>query len=439
VSLLRSVAWLGAALSLAALAPPIEAQPREVSIDIRSAGGRRIRVHLEGFEASGGAARDVRLLADQVLADDLTWSAVFTVSRAWVSGEQPFDVQAMIGGKLSVNGGQVKLVGEIRDFPAKRSIAVHEYRGPVAQLRKLVHRFADDVVFQFTGEPGVAQTRIAYVAEQEGAKELWVMDYDGANRTPLTADRSIALSPGWSPEGSLILFTSFRGGRSAQIFVVSSSGGRSFLVSGRPGNNIAASYSPDGRGIVCSLSQDGNSEIYRLDARGTNPVRLTNHPGIDTSPCWAPTGREIAFTSDRTGAPQVYLMDSEGGSLRRLTYDLGYTDSPSWSPKGDRLALVARTGGGFEIYVCRPDGADLRLVASGGNNENPRWSPDGRHLVFSSDREGTRALYVSDLDGAPPRRLDTGSAAVRTPAWGPRPASLDSAFRLDSSTPSPGR
>ncbi len=436
----RAAGWAAITLAAGTLVASAQDVPREVSIDIRSGAARKIRIHLDGFDAGGDAAgRAARVEADQVLANDLASSAVFAVSRAWVPGEQPFDVQAVISGRVSVSGSQVRLSGEIRDFPARRPIATREYRGPSAALRRLVHQFADDIVYQFTGEYGVAQTRIAFVAEESGAKELWVMDVDGANARALTQDRSIALSPSWSPEGSLVLFTSFRGGRQAQVYVVSSQGGRPYLVSGRPGNNIAASYSPDGREIVCALSVEGNAEIYRLDARGGQPRRLTTHPGIDTSPAWSPTGREIAFTSDRTGTPQVYLMDSEGGSLRRLTYDVNYTDSPQWAPKGDRIAFVARTGAGFDIYTCRPDGGDVRLVITGGNNENPHWSPDGRHLVFSSDRDGRRGLYVSDLDAAPPRPLDTGGRVALSPAWSPRPEPGGSAYQLQPTDPIPAR
>jgi TolB protein len=425
---------------LAALAAPALAQtPTDVRIDISSGEGRRIRVHCEALQTAGDrSAGSWGAQADEVLARDLDWSAVFTVSRSWVAGQQPVEVQAVVGGKLTVSGGQVRLAGEVRDFPARRPILVREYRASLKEWRTAVHQFADDVVLQFTGEPGVAQTRIAFVAQSGRNKELYVMDYDGARLAPLTDDRSIALSPAWSPEGSLLLFTSYRGGAGPRLFVLPSAGGRPYLISGRPGINTSASYSPDGRQIVCTLSHDGNSEIYLLDARGGAPQRLTNSRGIDTSPTWSPTGREVAFTSDRTGTPQVHVMDREGGNLRRLNYDVNYTDSPAWSPKGDRIAFVARAGGGFEIYTCRPDGSDTRLVVSGGSNENPRWSPDGRHLVFSSNREGGRGLFVSHLDGTPPRRLPTGSLIALSPAWSPRPPATGSAIRVNPGSSNPG-
>ena len=410
-------------LALAALAPravDVRADsPTDVRIDIRSDVTRRIRIHEESLKVSGGGPAIPGLQADELLAADLDASAVFTVSRGW-RGTQPFDVQAIIGGEWSASGGQIRLTGRIWDFPARRAILSREYRAPLADWRSALHRFADDVVLQFTGEPGVANSRIAFVARSGRDKELYVADADGFNPRALTSDRSIALSPGWAPDGSLLLFTSYRGGHGPRLYVTPSGGGAIYTISARPGNNTSAAYSPDGREIACTLSQDGNAEIYVLDARGGSPRRLTSNRGIDTSPTWSPTGREIAFTSDRSGMPEVYVMDRDGGNVRRLTFDANYTDSPAWSPKGDRIAFVARTSDGFEIDVCKADGSDLRHVVTGGSNENPRWSPDGRHLVFASNRGGAPGLYVSDLDDRPPRRLDLGALVASSPAWSPR-------------------
>lgn len=429
----RGARWAaGLALTVLGLvAATASSQTRDVRIDISSGLGRRIRLHCESLQASGGReARTFSVQADEVLANDLDNSSVFSASRSWAAGQQPFDVQAVVGGQFKVSGDQVRLAGEVRDFPARRPILLKEYRGPLREWRTLIHQFADDIVLQFTGEAGVAGTRIAFIGQKGQEKELMVMDYDGAGRRALTSDRSIAQSPAWAPDGSLLLFTSYREG-GPRIYVTPADGGRVYLISGREGLNTSASYSPDGRSIVCTLSRDGNPEIYELDARGGSPRRLTNNRGIDTSPTWSPTGREIAFTSDRSGSPHVYIMDRDGGNVRRLTYDADYTDSPAWSPKGDRIAFVSRTGGGFDIYVCRADGSGTRAVVVGGSNENPRWSPDGRHLVFTSNRGGSFGLYVTDLDDRPPRRLDTGGWIALSPAWSPRMAGMRSAMNVD--------
>ena len=417
---LRSLAvFLGVvALAGAWAAARVSAQG-DVRIDVKSGAIARLPLRcesLQGPQSGNASARD----ADGVLANDLQNSAVFEVDRQWAPSANDPQPQFVTSGRWSVEGSQVKLAGELRDFPARRPILVRDYSGPASDWRRVLHRFSDDCVQQITGERGVADTRVAFVVKEGQNKELWIMDADGANARALTADKSIVQSPSWSPEGSLLLFTSWRAGNGPAVWVMSPEQRKPYLISGRPGLNTSAAYSPDGQKIACTLSQDGNAEIYVLDARGGGAQRLTNHRSIDTAPAWSPTGRELAFTSDRSGSPQIYLMDAVGGSIRRLTFDVDYTDSPAWSPKGDRIAFVTRVGGGFDVWTCRADGTGAKPAVTGGNNENPRWSADGRHLVFASDRDGGYGLWVTDLDGAVPRKLDTGGRRAMSPAWSPR-------------------
>jgi TolB protein len=273
--------------------------PTDVRIDISRGQGSRIRIYCESLKPAGDRGSSTwSVQADEVLAHDLDWSAVFAVTRAWTASGEPFDVQAVIGGTLTVKGNQLRLNGEVKDFPARRVILVKEYRGSVGDWRSMVHQFADDIVLQFTGESGVSQTRIVFDVQEGRNKELYVMDYDGARLTQLSRDQSIALSPAWSPEGSLLLFTSYRGGGGPRIYVSSLTQWKPYVISARKGNNTSASYSPDGKQIACTLSQDGNAEIYLLDARGGSPQRLTNSRGIDTSPAWSPPGER--WRSPRT-------------------------------------------------------------------------------------------------------------------------------------------
>lgn len=410
---------LGVCALLAGAAELALPQGAEVRIDVKSGAIARLPLQCEPFAGPGTAPVPTHD-AEQVLANDLQASAVFAVNRQWAPDAASQAPQFVTTGQWSVSGSSVRLHGELRDFPARRPILVQDYQGTTAEWRRVLHRFSDDCVQQITGERGVADSRIAFVVPEGRDKELWEMDADGFGAHALTADHSLAQSPSWSPEGSLLLFTSWRGGSGPQIWVMSPELRKPFLVSGRPGLNTSASYSPDGQRIACTLSQDGNAEVYSLDARGGTPRRLTNHRAIDTSPSWSPTGREIAFTSDRSGNPQIYVMDSEGGNVHRLTYDVDYTDSPVWSPKGDRIAFVTRVGGGFDVWTCRADGTGGKPAITGGNNENPRWSADGRHLVFASNRDGGYGLWVTDLDGVLPHKLDTGGRRAMSPAWSPR-------------------
>lgn len=418
---MRQFSFVSAVLLLALVAAvPVVAQT-DVRLDVSTGQTRRLPIRTEPLTPVGDrSARGTSLTADELLAADLTQSGAFDVTRSWVTPATPAEApQAIVGGRWTVKGQELVLLGQVRDFPARRAVFEREYRGTLGGWRRLVHQFADDIVLQFTGAPGVASTQIAFVVQDGRNKELWLMDADGFGMRPLTNDRSLVQSPSWAPDGSKLLLTSYRDGR-PKLWSMAVADRRMSLVSGRPGLNTSGAWSPDGREIACTLSQDGNAEIYLLDAGGGSARRLTNSRSIDTAPTWSPTGQEIAFTSDRGGSPQVYVMDREGGNVRRLNFDVGYTDSPAWSPRGDRIAFVARNGNGFDVYVCRPDGSGTMMVATGGANENPRWSPDGRHLVFTSNRGGSPGLWISNLDGTPLRRLDTGGRRASSPAWSPR-------------------
>jgi len=66
------------------------------------------------------------------------------------------------------------------------------------------------------GIAGIAESKIYFVSERTGHKEIWMMDYDGANQQQITHQGSISLSPRVSPDGSRLAFSSISkaGGRS---------------------------------------------------------------------------------------------------------------------------------------------------------------------------------------------------------------------------------
>lgn len=412
----------------------------EVRIDLSTDVQKRIGLILEGFEMAGDRASSGAAAAQTsaILSNDLEGSGLFQISRAWQTpGALPADAQAVVGGKVTINGNTLVLTGEIKDFPARRSIAHGDYRGTPAELRRLVHRFADDIALQLTGEAGVAQTRIAFVTKGARTSELHIVDVDGFGARPLTAFQSPLTSPAWSPDGREVVFSALRGA-AWNLYGVPAYGGASRLVTRGGTLNIAPAVAPDGA-IAYASNKDGNSEIYVANSDGSNARRLTVNRSIDTSPSWAPNGQRLAFTSDRGGSAQVYVMDRDGGNQRRLISGFSYSDSPDWSPKGDRIAFVVRTGGGFDVYMANADGSNPRALATGGSNENPHWSPDGRLIVFSSNRAGTRGLFITDLRGTIVRRIEV-PGRVANPAWSPRPASgTVSSNRAAPSSTNPGR
>jgi TolB protein len=291
-------------------------------------------------------------------------------------------------------------------------------------VRKAAHMLADMIIDRIGGARGIAQTQIAFIGERtagkEIVKELYLMDYDGNDPQPITAYKSIVMTPAWSPDAEKIAFTSFRRGP-PDIEILSRLDHRPFTFERAGGNTFTPAWSPDGSKIAFATSRDGASpEIYVADWNGKNLHRLTTGKSANNSPVWNPkTSREIAFISDRSGSSQIYVMDADGTNVRRLLDEGGHADEPAWSPDGERIAFTWQRSktSNFDIYIHEfASGRNVQITSDAGDNERPSWAPDGRHLVFESSRNGGRQIFSMLLDGTRVRQLTT-TGRNTAPAW----------------------
>jgi TolB protein len=328
---------------------------------------------------------------------------------------------ALVKGTLERSGDRIAVEVRLFDVVERRELAGKRYRSPAADLPRIAHKFADEILRVFTGEAGPFDSRIAFVSTRGGrSKELHVLTFDAESPTPLTSDRSIALSPSWSPDAREILFASYREGAPG-FFVFDVASRRLARLARAGGLSAGGAWSPDGTLLAVAREVGGNPEIVLLRRDGQVERRLTDHPGIDVSPVWSPDGRQIAFCSDRTGGPQIFIVGADGRNARRVTFGGTYSTSPSWSPRGDRLAYTSRVGGRFHIFTVEPGGGrGEQLTSGGGDNEDPSWSPDGRYLVFSSTRTGHAQLFMTDRTGRLEKQLTRGSGDDSSPAWSAR-------------------
>jgi TolB protein len=436
----RPLWWSVGAWVLAVVMAAVAAEAADVYLSISRGGGQRLRIAIPDFKPEeGGSTADPALgqTMAKTLADDLRLYRFFGIIdnprflqealqasapggdiafKAWTE----IGAQALVVGTYGLDGRDLLVECRLYDVGGQRMITGKRYRGPADAASSIMHRCADEIMVRFTGEPGIAQTKIAFLSRQNGNKELFVMDHNGANVRQLTRDRSIVLSPAWAPDGQEIAITTYRD-RNPDLFAIGLNGNGRRPLSQRAGINSAPAWSPDGSRIALVLSTDGNPEIYTMNRQGGDLRRLTNHSAIETSPAWSPTGRQLAFVSNRAGSPQIYIMDAEGSNVRRLTYQGNYNASPSWSPRGDRITFASMEGGRFDVYVVNVDGSGLsRLTMGNGSNENPSWSPDGRFLVFSSTRSGVSQLYRMYDDGSGQQPLTSLQGGALSPVWSPR-------------------
>jgi TolB protein len=318
----------------------------------------------------------------------------------------------------TINAGWDKATASISIFYPMVIEPVHEqqFSFKADDARNAAHQISAWITKMLTGEDGAFTSKIVFVVKSGGNKELWTMDWDGANPRALTRDNNTNMSPTWAPDGQTIYYTSFKGGN-ADIYKLNVASGKSAPFVNSPRVDSAPSCSPDGNWVAYSSSSDGNSEIYIVRPDGSGKSQLTISYGIDTSPSWGRTSRELVFTSDRTGGPQIYRMDVDGAGVQRLTYSGSYNETGRWSPRGDLIAFASREIG-FQIFTITPQGSGERRVTDPGSNLDPSWSPDGMKLCYSSVQGGKSAIWTCNWDGTGTRQLSFGLDASQ-PQWGP--------------------
>jgi TolB protein len=410
-----------------------------------SLGVEKVRLAVPDFKPSTSDPQNAALLKtfNDTLWNDLdVCGVVELVSKSFYplqTPAQPPDVNflawnvpppnaAMLAfGNLGVNAGRITVQGWLYDVKNTQSPQVlgKQYSDAASDsgARIIAHKFADEIIYRLGGGiAGIAESSIYFVSDRSGHKEIWAMDYDGANQHQVTHLGSIALSPRISPDGTRLAFSGLtKNGWEIMMYSLDLNRALSFPRFG--GTNASPAWSADGTKLAFSASRTGSPEICMTDSSGGGMHCLTTTKGPDVGPVWnRKTNAQIAFVSGRTGLPQIYTMESDGTNQQRMT-DQGYAVSPNWAPNGQFLtfAWVRKYGpgepGASDIYLMDIASKQwVQLTHDGGRNDYPSWSPDNRHIVFQSSRSGKEEIWTMLADGSKLQQL-TFNGRNSQPNW----------------------
>ncbi len=334
------------------------------------------------------------------------------------------DALGLIKATYEIKGERVIFEPRLFDVLLQKELLAKRYEADSNLVSSVAHRFANEIIQVLTGETGLFETQIAFVAQAGKNKELYVIDFNGENLRKLTNHKSIVMSPSWNADGTAIYYTAFgQNGKPPQLYRHDMKTDKNVRISSFPRMVIGTSLHPSHELIATALTKDGNSEIYLLNFEGNVVERLTRNFATDVNPSFSPDGKDLVFVSDRDGSVQIYRRKSEGNErARRLTYRGLNNTAPDWSPKGDRILFSGMdTDGFFDVFSMNREGGDMiRLTYDSKNNEEPSWSPDGQLIVFCSNREGQYHLYSMRADGTHQIRLTHKPWRHAMPTWGPK-------------------
>lgn len=337
----------------------------------------------------------------------------------------PTAVPTAIGG----GGGKIAFTSE-----REGSSEIYVVNADGSGLRPL----ANEITPKFHPAWSPDGTKITFGTSNEDTASIYIMNADGSSPIKLIDTTEINVydpantdlrfltgccSTTWSPDGSKIII------RIIHYIGCCAQHGNNYVINANGSNLIHIteyesftnpSWSPDSQRIVF----EGNCRdeaFCMMDADGTNLIKFLQKNKA-AGPVWSPDGEKIAFSTGWGGHSEIYVINADGSDLTRVSYTVSPWDhNPVWSPNSQKIAFLSHRDGNYEIYSVNADGTDLvNLTNSPMDDEGGWvWSPDGTKIAFISSRDGRGGIFVMDSDGSHLTRLVDKNAYYYGLAWSP--------------------
>ena len=252
--------------------------------------------------------------------------------------------------------------------------------------------------------------KIAFSANREGNRDIYLMNPDGSQQVNITNHRADDVSPVWSPTGEHVLFASDRGHKAWgtwDLYLMEPDGSNVRKVFDKSQIRTSPTWSPDGKRIAYSYGKIGNNFLYIGTIDGKEEERVA----IGGTPAWSPDGTEIAFVVNagekrweinilnvQTRKQKVFFPPKAAPSWLR---------SPAWSPRGDKLAFSWLHRVPFvdfleteTIYTVNRDGMRLTQIVAEAKSRatDPVWSPRGDEVLYARWKHEAKQIFKIALN-----------------------------------------
>ncbi|HET6179947.1 MAG TPA: protein kinase [Candidatus Sulfotelmatobacter sp.] len=274
------------------------------------------------------------------------------------------------------------------------------------------HRFTTDLTDYQLCCLDITQDGKALVdTELALASDLWIAPAGDAARTKQITGREFAVAGfSWTPDGGIVLAST-----EGNLFSLKADGsGRTPLTTSQ-GPNLDPSVCGDGRYTVYSAYSEQKLGIWRMDADGSNPVRIADEAFARAPQC-SPDGKWALYLRGPSWNPVRVGIDG-GKSPEVLTQDFAF--SFKMSPDGTRIAYLVQPSAGPPESGVAPSGSkpnQLKVLPFGGGAPlyqldwpalagDPHWAPGGDAIQYVVTKNGVSNIWEQKLTATPPKRI----------------------------------
>lgn len=293
----------------------------------------------------------------------------------------------------------------VRDFLKKQESALvlanadgSEER--VLAMRKSPHFFWSDVSVRPAWSPNgkIIACPGRFAGEIGSYYELVGVSVEDGSEKLLTTQRlGYVRQVAWLSDGTgLVMIAREQEGTTTQIWHLAYPSGEVRRITNDLNAYGDVSLTADS-GALVTVQTNQVSNIWLSNKADTERIRQITSSTFDSWPNWSPDGR-IVYVSNASGKSDIWIMDADGTNQRRLTHE-GQNGSPTVSRDGRYIVFSSARAGQANVWRMEIDGSNPKQLTSGKRNVNSDLSPDGRWVVYVSFDSGNGTLWRVSIDG----------------------------------------